>query len=131
MLESFNAQVLRQVMIDARNPYNKLFGEYYTQETCSNGIVGMQVREKNSFEVFLSPNPVSSRLLVTCKDQSDLDLPHVIEIWNSLGNRVSVDIIKGDHLQYEVDVDHLTNGVYFVSVEYEGIQKVLRFVVNH
>lgn len=83
--------------------------------------VGVQEITKNTVKIF--PNPVQQELTIN----SNAKINNIL-IYNSLGGIVLSD--NGDVFSDKLNVQHLTNGVYFLHVHTENGVEILKFIKN-
>lgn len=77
--------------------------------------------------VDLYPNPTDSRIIVNSNHSLESDL--YIEIYNSLGQLVLINIPKADNSTMDIDVTNLLDGVYIMRLKNGDISKTRPFVV--
>jgi hypothetical protein len=78
-------------------------------------------------QVSVYPNPVSSgRLTVTTSGAGTPD----VTVYDLLGRKVNVNILKGTEGKMDLDVSMLSVGMYVVSIRRDGEVTSLRFMVN-
>lgn len=92
------------------------------QNNLFNGV--LSVNEFRNENLSLYPNPSSSTLTIKTPT-----LPETYSIYNTLGQVVSqIKIISETDL--DINVENLTNGVYFIKLTKDNSSQVLRFIKN-
>ncbi|MES2588893.1 MAG: T9SS type A sorting domain-containing protein [Bacteroidota bacterium] len=90
--------------------------------------VGIRAIEINSKELFvLSPNPGKNLVAISGKDLNE----YTIEIFNNLGEKVDVNSHLSNPSKAEIDTQHLTSGIYFVSLSSNNLNQVLKLIIEN
>jgi surface protein len=85
--------------------------------------VPLSLDENKLLEVRLFPNPAQNSVSVT----SNLEF-HQYTIYNTLGAVVSQQKLESPALSYDIPVNHLVSGLYFVEVRGDQISSVLKLI---
>jgi len=109
-------------------------GNFTVQVTFANGCVGTSADTFVSFvgleditlgTVKVYPNPTSNILYITFeKEMSGLTSIYVLD----QTGRIVLENTMNAQLNYSVDVNSLVDGVYFVKVENEGRELIMKFI---
>jgi predicted outer membrane repeat protein len=78
-------------------------------------------------QVSIYPNPVSAGILTVSTSQAGTP---VVTVYDLLGRKVKVPILKNIEGELGLDVSRLSAGIYIISVRKEEEEQVLRFVVH-
>lgn len=54
-----------------------------------------------------------------------------LQIYNAFGQLLNIEKIAPQSNQYTLNVSHLSNGLYFINVEANGMRQTKRIIVNH
>jgi hypothetical protein len=74
--------------------------------------------------VFVAPNPVSDKVNVYSKE-----MIHTVSVFNNLGQVVSQQRVNS--VQSQIDLSSMTDGVYFISIQFKDGSKAVRKVVKN
>jgi hypothetical protein len=78
-----------------------------------------------STEIFLYPNPTKGFLKIEIP--TIFGLPDNYVIYNSLGAKISVKQVSNQS-DLTVNTAALNTGIYFITIEKEGVKKTLQFI---
>ena len=83
----------------------------------------------NDMQIRVYPNPVSDHLYLSFSKLQKVDRVTITDV---KGRTALIENYNGKTYQkLKIGTNHLPDGVYFLSVESEGIQSVNRFVVKN
>lgn len=82
--------------------------------------------QKIGFNIF--PNPVSDYIKITFSEQPSSRFYY--RIFNNIGQLVTVAEIQPNEKVFDLNVQSLKNGFYFIEVEYNGIKSSKKIIVN-
>lgn len=54
-----------------------------------------------------------------------------IRLFNTLGQNVCTNLLASGIMQYDIEVGHLPNGIYFINIQTENKQQTQRIIVSH
>ena len=78
---------------------------------------------KNDFEDFnISPNPTFGNLTIRSKKTIQS-----VDIYSPLGKKV----VRFNALQKEINISHLSNGIYIVKILFDDKKSVIRKIIKH
>jgi len=83
---------------------------------------------KESF-IKIFPNPTSSVLNIEVGTQDNSDVAKFI-IYDILGKEVLCPIIQSDIKSYSIDAKNLSNGIFVLSIGYQNITFIQRFIIS-
>jgi hypothetical protein len=86
-------------------------------------VLGITEMEKIN-SVFVAPNPVTDKMNISAKD-----MIQTISVYNNLGQVVLKQEVNST--QSQLDLGSMTEGVYFISVQFKDGSKATRKVVKN
>ena len=107
------------VIVSIENPYTFTMTGNRNLVACF-GYYGVDDNELPDVEIY--PNPVSDRLIIKCDGMNG------VEIVNLLGQRVANKEVEGS--ETNIEICHLTMGIYFVSITFDSGKRCIRKVMK-
>ena len=105
---------------------------YYPDLLTSTGCLANGIESVSDFEYSFYPNPSAGILYLDIFTSKNMGLFPRIRITDILGK-----IVYEDHIQnpkssvYQLDLQHLQNGIYFVTIDSEKYKRTSRLLINH
>ena len=84
-----------------------------------------EVDYTNEFELSAFPNPFKNRITLELETETPITS---IEIFNSVGTKISVNYISTATDRYQLDFNHLPDGVYFVNINDSKERKSMKII---
>ena len=102
-------------------------GQYTSSQSISFTNQSLSSSDFNSINnISLYPNP--SRDIVNISIPTNIGVPTNVTVFNSLGQKVKN--IQTTTTDFNFETSSLSNGVYFIELNFEGTSKTLRFLKN-
>ena len=98
-----------------------------TPGTCLLLTTGIKEATTKSLGLSVYPNPATASLQISVSGNDGLADLKLIDI---LGNTVIQNSVSGTQKNYVMDISHLSNGVYFVTVSNEAGNTTKKIIVN-
>ncbi|MCE3280517.1 MAG: hypothetical protein K0S44_2708 [Bacteroidetes bacterium] len=123
------------IICGTSNSYSS-FDHIYLVKTDSNGVssgivtthvvgIGSNTEIKTDFIIY--PNPTSNKLYLQLPDAPYL----IVRLHDMLGKELFSEKLRTGRSEMEINVDEFANGLYFISIEYDGRISSKRLVIQH
>lgn len=99
-------------------------GNFSSSESIS---FSSQIASDSSNEIVVYPNPSNDNFTINLP--VDIERKGTVEIYNSIGQQITVKSIQSD-ADLNVNVSSLSNGVYFLKLNFAGSTKTMKFIKN-
>ena len=92
--------------------------------TTDSSLIGVLPVEKNKSEILVFPNPTSNILIIAGNDIS------YFEIFDLMGRKIEVPIIKLNDSHYQVDLNFLSEEIYMIKIYLINDQYLLQKIIK-